>query len=471
MIIKIKVGYIMNKSSVVISFVVLLFAIFAYRFFNTHSDLKQAPSYVGSDSCKSCHEIQFQSLNQNTLHPKIFLPITSQSQILGDFDQNNPLVTFKKEDVTYVVGSKWEQVYMRMIDGEYYPFTAKWMVTTNKWVPYKVHKWKETPASIKCNGCHTTGYNPMTHGFKEFGVNCESCHGGGSLHVKHQEMSVNAECVACHNKPHVGDPDILVSTKSTVCGQCHSRGKSVVGVKDSNMTVFNFPLNYKIGGDINSTFVATTLKTDKKGKNWWGNGVSKNRHQEFADFSFSGHAKTLENLRNKKNPHGGETSDKCLTCHSQDYRSAKDEEKPTLKTAKEGITCVTCHEPHGMDRNVRGNVGANRCSECHVNILATTIHDKKKPQKHFPCPVEEVTCADCHMPRIVKTGGDFTIRSHAFRIIPPSASIEHKMPNSCQNSGCHSDKTYDEMNTVFKKEYPNFNYNALRKALEGEPIK
>ena len=453
-----------NKIAILLIFVVLVFS--WYRFSSVHSDTDSAPVYVGSDNCKSCHQTHFESWKHNTLHPNIFLPITDISQIVGDFEQNNPLVTFKKEDITHVVGSKWEQVYMRVIDGEYYPFTAKWMITAQKWVPYKVHNWKETPASTKCNGCHTTGYDAKTYDFKEYGVSCEACHGPGSKHEAHQKMVVDTECIACHSKPHDGEADIVVSQKSTVCGQCHSRGTSMMEALKGKKTSFNFPLDYKIGENISNSFVPSTVNNDKKGKNWWGNGVSKNRHQEFADFSFSGHSKSLENLRQKKNPHGGEKNDDCLQCHSQDYRSAKKGEKPTLKTAKLGITCVTCHEPHGIDRNIKGNVGAYKCGECHVNTYATMEHTDKQTQKHFPCPIDKVTCADCHMPRIVKTGGDFTIRSHAFQIIPPSASEEYDMPNSCQNSACHSDKSYSDMNKIFNENYPNYKKKTIKKALE-----
>lgn len=457
----------MNKRTLVLSLTLLILAFFAYRYFSVHSNVHEVPSYIGSQSCKSCHQTHFESWKHNTLHPKIFLPVSDMAQIVGDFDQNSSLVTFGKEEITHLVGSKWEQVYMRVIDGEYYPFTAKWMVTAQKWVPYKVHEWKQTPASTKCNGCHTTGYNAKTYEFNEFGVSCESCHGAGSLHVQHQHMVVDTECAVCHKTPHKGEADIIVSTKSTVCGQCHSRGQSTSKGIDGKTTAFNFPLEYKPGGFISDIFVPSTLNNDKKGKNWWGNGVSKNRHQEFADFSFSKHSKSLQNLREKKNPHGGEKNDDCLKCHSQDYRSAKEGEKPTLKTAKEGLTCVSCHEPHGIDRNIKGNVGANRCGECHVNTYATAKHTEKKLEIHFPCPVDKVICADCHMPRIVKTGGDFTIRSHAFQIIPPSASITYKMPNSCQNGGCHSDKSAEQMQSVFRRHYPDYKEKSLKDFLQA----
>jgi len=350
--------YIMSIVSVII-----LISIFLYI---NHAHLHKPPTYVGSSECQSCHQLQHTSF-ESTLHPVIFQPVSSLKQIVGDFDTPNNLVNFKKEDVEYIVGTKWEQVYMRIIDDDYYPFTAKWMITTQKWVPYKVHDWMKTPASQKCNGCHTTGYNKNDHSFNEFGVQCEACHGPASDHVAHTKMSANLECKVCHKEHQEFKRDIIVSQKSSVCGQCHSRGTTSILDDSGKKTVFNFPLEYVLGEEADKNFKQTSLKNDVKRKNWWGNGISKNRHQEYADFSFSGHAKALENLHTKKNPHGGVKNDQCLKCHSQDYRSAKDGEKPTLKTAKLGLTCITCHEPHGIDKQIRSQSSVDKvCAECHT---------------------------------------------------------------------------------------------------------
>lgn len=435
-------------------FVFLLFITFAYFLFDTHKEVKSTPTYVGMNKCASCHDIQLHSL-KNTLHPKIFRPVTSAEEILGDFLTPNPLVTFKKEDITYVIGSKWEQVYMRKIKDDYYVFPAKWMVTTQQWVPYKVHSWQKTPASIKCNGCHTTGYSKETHDFNEFGVRCEACHGPASQHVAHQKMNSYAECKICHTKHKTFDNDIIVSQKSAVCGQCHSRGTTTVLASNGKMTLFNFPLEYLPGHDLNKSFVPNSVKTDKKRVNWWGNGLSKNRHQEFADFSFSKHSKSLINLKTKHNPHGGKKDASCLKCHSEDYRSAKEGHRPTIESAKLGITCITCHEPHGIDKNIRSKKSINaKCAECH-------IFDIGKNQKHFPCPSSKASCVDCHMPLIGKTGGTYTIRSHAFKIVPPQATKKYNMPSSCQNGACHQDKSVEWAIKAYNDFYKDSNKKTL----------
>ncbi len=113
------------------------------------------------------------------------------------------------------------------------------------------------------------------------------------------------------------------------------------------------------------------------------------------------------------------------------------------------ITCVACHEPHGHDKERPGfGDGTTVCGGCHVKSMAVS------DESHFPCPIGAVSCADCHMPLIIKTGGFFSFRSHAFRIVPPQTSQGIKMPNSCQNGGCHEDRSLEWTIHSFNDFYP-----------------
>jgi len=439
------------KLIIIIFLIMLTIALYLHK-----DSLNQDPGlYIGSEKCQNCHQTQHSAWHE-TLHSKMFKPVENQEEILGDFDSHNPLVTFKKDAIDFVIGSQWEQVYARMIDGEYYPFTAKWLVLTQQWVPYKVKNWKETPLSIKCNGCHTTGFNPQTYEFSEFGIGCEACHGPGNLHVQNQAMKTSVQCSLCHtnNNKHIDKQDkkdIIVSYKSAVCGQCHSRGSQAVDNEHMKIK-FNFPVEYIPGNEMNAAFKPLTQNQDKKGQFWWGNGISKNRHQEYADFALSKPAKSLKNLKEKRSKSCGEPQSDCLQCHSTDYRMADNDNKPSLDEAKEGITCIACHEPHGIDQQyLRNSVGANKCEECHTDNLSRSTMKSGKP--HTPCPTGKVQCADCHMPKIVSTGGAFSLRSHAFKIIPPEATEKYQMPNSCQNGNCHKDKDLQWAKNAYRDYY------------------
>lgn len=420
-----------------------------------HRNIKEQASYLTSESCAACHIENYQSWRDQTLHPIMFHPVESPEDIQGDFESKDPVVTFKKDEIEFVIGNKWEQVYARIIDGEYYPFTAKWLITTQQWVPYKVNDWKETPLSTKCNGCHTTGFNPDTYEFSEFGIGCEACHGAGSKHVQQKRAFEEKVCQTCHRDSGKDtDHSIILSYKSSVCGQCHSRGQQV-NDSEHMQTSFNFPLQYKPGDDLPEGYTPLTKEQDKKGKHWWGIGLSRNRHQEFADFSVSKHSRSLELLKSKHTDMGVELKDDCLKCHSADYRLADEQDRPTVETAKMGLSCVVCHEPHGKDRKAGSMyIGPERCGLCHVDSMDIKAAERGKP--HTPHPPSVASCADCHMPYIVQSGGAFPIRSHAFKIVPPQATEEIGIPNSCQNGGCHDDKSVEWAINQFDQYYPEF---------------
>ncbi len=444
------------KRRFIIKFLIVVAIIAVGYFFYVHRQNDEQAYYVSSEECADCHENYYRSWREQTLHPIMFRPVESEEDIQGDFSADNPIVNFKKEDIEFVIGNKWEQVYARMIDGEYYPLTAKWLITTQQWIPYKVNSWKDTPLSTKCNGCHTTGFNPDTYEFNEFGIGCEACHGPGSKHVLAKRKMAEADCVLCHARDEI-KPDehhIIKSFKNSVCGQCHSRGNQV---NDSEhlQTSFRFPLKYKPGDELPVNYLPVTQEQDKKGKYWWKMGVSKNRHQEFADFSVSKHNRALEFLKSKHTDMRGELTDQCLLCHSADYRLANEADKPTLETAKMGLSCVVCHEPHGMDRKSGSlKIGAERCGLCHADSISIKAAETGRP--HTPCPPSASSCADCHMPYIVQSGGAFPIRSHAFRIVPPKATEEIGIPNSCQNGGCHENQSLAWAKQAFDLHYPDF---------------
>lgn len=390
----------------------------------------------------------------------MFRPVSQPTDILGDFSKPDPAVTFAKDEIQFVVGNKWEQVYVRVIDGEYYPLPAKWMVLQQKWVPYKVKDWKETPMTKQCNGCHVTGFDPATGQFAEFGIGCEACHGPGSRHVANRRMTQSGECTLCHDRMEPVSPaqgkDIVRTVAPSVCGQCHSRGKnSETGVIPAGS--FDFPVYNKPGEDLSGSFRQKLSGNDTEKKFWWGYGISKDRHQEYADWGNSRHAKALTSLQENEGPRGpscskGARNDACMTCHSADYHLGKEGAKPTLETAKHGVTCVSCHEPHGLDQQAHDETGS-KCGNCHLANFAGRSGEPAR-QPHAPCPAGKVGCSDCHMPRTVKTGGFYSLRSHAFRIVPPQASRAEAVPNSCQNGGCHEGNSLDWAIDQFDRHYP-----------------
>ncbi len=436
--------------------IVILGAVILYM----HRGFGGESRYVTSQECRSCHERHYDGWKL-TLHPKMFRPAGDPGEIVGDFDILPAELSFKKEDVEYIVGNKWEQVYAKMVDGEYYQLPAKWYITTKRWVPIKKHD--KVKMSLKCNGCHTTGFNPETFEFAEFGIGCEACHGPGSRHISSRKKTSGEVCAWCHGKGGGEEMDIITSVSSTVCGQCHNRGTNKDQAEEA-AGKFNFPLGFIPGDDLDKSFAPMKKESDKKGKYWWGNGISKNRHQEYMDWQKSKHSKALKLMQEEYSEERGKKDDRCLRCHSADYRFAPPDDKPTLETARYGVTCVSCHDPHGFDRLVPRHTalsgyGTEKCGGCHIDSMTFKTAEKERP--HYPCPPTKVSCADCHMPYIVTSGGAFSIRSHAFKIINPADTVKFGTPNTCQNGSCHQDRTVEWAAREFKKSYPLFKEVSL----------
>jgi len=100
------------------------------------------------------------------------------------------------------------------------------------------------------------------------------------------------------------------------------------------------------------------------------------------------------------------------------------------------VTCVQCHvAPHDVeiDRNPQLRPDANAlCTRCHGEIgKAVTAHT------HHAQSSAGSSCVECHMPRTVLSI-KAQIRDHSMSIPVPENTIEHGIPNACNE--CHKDR-------------------------------
>jgi predicted CXXCH cytochrome family protein len=109
--------------------------------------------------------------------------------------------------------------------------------------PIFQRNWAEVGSQFTCLECHTTGFNATTRTYAFEGVTCESCHGPFVYGHPEADMPITPDhelCATCHTtttnewlaSPHANriecqgchDPhaqDILASTSSELCGNCH----------------------------------------------------------------------------------------------------------------------------------------------------------------------------------------------------------------------------------------------------------
>jgi hypothetical protein len=305
-----------------------------------------------------------------------------------------------------------------------------------------------------CAGCHTTGirsyakvqgewvmtpyfatlYNVDDPSYFDYNgdgnvemvnIGCESCHGPGGNHILGN-----------------GDPTKIVNpAKLTaqgqldVCGQCHSRLKSL-----PNKT-FSFPYNDQtmtawIPGTDMSTFYADP------GTSYWPDGKTpKSTHMEFIAVQSSIHfTNPFEKLV-------------CNECHAAHLATGAGQIVPTrlngtaqIATKSEDNTlCLSCHATHGPFAAVTVAMVQNYAQNVDAVGKAVAAH------AHHPYAPERLMglsrCIECHMPLAGTTPGnatgDYTVRSHYFQATPPELTLKYQsaggMPNACGVS-CHQSK-------------------------------
>jgi predicted CXXCH cytochrome family protein len=354
-------------------------------------------SYVGSSACARCHAPIYDRWKQTRMANVVRDPKEHPDAIIPDFSQPNPLVTFRKDQIAFVYGSKWKQRYFTKVGDDYFPLGAQWDVTHRQWRPYNVAMGTDwwtafyppensgRPTGPTCDGCHSVNYNVKTRTVTEWNVGCEKCHGPGSDHVARpaRDTIVN---------PSRLDPIGAVN----VCLQCHSQGRPLVNPVEGRY--YDWPVGFRVGLNL---------------RDFWQLEEFKPGETTFTHFP--------DGTAHKNRMQGNDFTQSVMYTH--------------------GVTCSSCHDVHGTRHN------ADLVKP--VSAVCLTCHGPRSPNGPHTATIEQHThhragstgseCVSCHMPAIEQTIGDVMVRSHTFRFIPPSMTESSKIPNPC--TSCHKDKS------------------------------
>src|SRR5277367_1229559 len=88
-----------------------------------------AANYTGSAACQRCHAEVYNRWKNTRMANVIRDPKDHPEAILPDLTKKDPLVTFTKDDIAFVYGSKWKQRYFTKKGDDYYPLGAQWDVS------------------------------------------------------------------------------------------------------------------------------------------------------------------------------------------------------------------------------------------------------------------------------------------------------------------------------------------------------
>ena len=424
--------------------------------------------YVGSTTCKSCHEPQYEEWRA-TWHSKMER-WPSPDTIVGDF--NDRVVTYKnvkvkgkdgktvklrlsvkafqkggmyfftvldkddpKNDQTFeiakVLGGKWDQHYEIRVGDNYLPTPLRWSVENGDWLAtsYNPQYWVKddgTPdgrprkldelpkyrfAEAKCANCHNTGYDFV----KDAASGVWKAKGNGELSIA---------CEKCHGP---GSRHLEEAKKAEKSGKVLKAGASTIvhPLKDLNplqqtqicaqchgrntnkkIKEIAFPLHF-LPGDMDMT---------DRSMFWSYSGTHKKKQYKY--FWPNDWAK-----RNRqqwqdftKSTHFNTAGMSCLTCHT--FHGKWEGAQLRMKPEK---LCVSCHSENGYARRPNAEMYAGS-----------------------PMEKAGVRCVDCHMAKIgyrsnktAKKPHPWDVTSHTFMVATPILQLISGVRSACV--ACHGE--------------------------------
>jgi formate-dependent nitrite reductase cytochrome c552 subunit len=355
-------------------------------------------TFVGSETCKRCHERTYLEW-KTSLHSRMMRDVKLEPLAnIGDFVSSSDVRTFTKEEVDYTLGSQWKQQYLKKEGENLIVLPAQYNMFTGQWKAYLPDEPGKRDWFNECSGCHATGVDPEKKTFVEMGIACEACHGPGRNHV---------EAV-----PGFEIPTIIQASRLTpalaaqICGSCHTRGRDKTGEHA-------YPVEYQIHkgvGNIRLYFDEVDPKKDSI--YFWPSGESRYSNQQYLDWKQSEHA-------------------------------------------KEGVTCITCHDVH-RSRSFLQAVGEVPNPLVIIRSKTRLFEDRLCKSCHTTPQYRSVhrihtfgSCVRCHMPKVASIGEAGDAHSHTFRFMFPQASLKaggvDKQPNACNSCHHHKDTPTEDM--------------------------
>ncbi len=362
--------------------------------------------FVGSGACSSCHAQIYDRGKRTRMANVIRDPREHPDAIAPDLGKPDPLLTFTRDDIAFVYGSKWKQRYFQKIGDSYYPLPAQWDFTHRIWRPYFVDStmdwWarfypadnRQRPTGPLCDGCHSVNYDIRSKHVTEWNVGCERCHGPGSEHAQNPRQR-NIVNPARLDYVHAND----------VCISCHSQGRPPDNPIDGRY--YDWPVGYQAGKDLDRYWMLEQHRPGQQSFTHFADGTAHKNRMQGNDF--------VQSLMYTR-----------------------------------GVTCFSCHQVHGSDNDAMLSKPADRvCLDCHGPNAQNGPHAPSiEAHTHHRLTSAGSNCVACHMPKIEQTIADVNVHAHTFKFITASRTEALGVPNPC--GICHSDRSTAWITTVLK---------------------
>ena len=362
--------------------------------------------YAGSKACAECH-VTYYDTWKDSAHNKMIRPAIfsgPNKNVQADFSIADPNRPCEMKDVKWVIGHRWKQRFIGVVNGEEVVFPGQWSIKDKKWQSYtaksdwwypKHPDWKTRSNFNLCAGCHSTGVDPKAKSWTEQNITCESCHGPGKAHSAKPTVQ------------NIVNPSRLSTERSMdVCLSCHQAGKP-------DAEEFAWPVGFLPGQKLADYWHGFEPEAGKQTAEFWQNGTA---HKDRVQGNTFNHSKM----------HGaGIQCSNCHDSHGSKFTSM------TLKSPSTNALCNSCHGPGKQ-----------------VGPDYKTITD----HTHHAVSSTGSQCINCHMPKTGENSVGAESRDHTFNFVSPLVSVGKTTPNSCNL--CHADKTPEWALEQVQKWYP-----------------
>lgn len=408
-----------------------------------------AASYVGADTCASCHAAET-SLWRGS-HHDLAMQHAGESAVLGDFDNT----TFEKDGVTTTFFRDGDAFVIRTDgpDGSLQDFPVRFTFGVDPLQQYLVDlpggrlqavsiAWDSRPVEA--------GGQRWFHLYPD-----ETIPAGDELHWTGRLQNWNTMCADCHSTNLVRDYDLATDTFNTTwseinvaCESCHGPGSLHV---DWAKKAEGWEAIERLG-------LAVALD-ERKDAAWildpdTGNSrrdpprttmreidtcaVCHSRRGPVAASAIPGHP-IGDSYRVVTLDEGLYFADGQIRDEVYEYGSFLQS-----RMFHEGVTCSDCHEPHSLELRFEKN---GVCTQCHsVEKFDTPDHHRHAMN------TKGAECVSCHMAERTYMVVD-PRRDHGFRIPRPDISAALGTPNAC--NACHDDESPDWAAAQIASWHPN----------------
>lgn len=387
-----------------------------------YADLDTNVHYVGMTECRTCHQSIYEtfirtgmglSINQASkqkssakfdehalVYDKFkdfyYKPFWKNDSLeILEFRLNKGDTVYQRiEKISYIIGSgQHTNSHIYNVNGYLYQAPLTFYTQQGKWdLPPGFENGNNSRFNriigLECLSCHN-GYPEIIPGsenkyaFVPNGIDCERCHGPGSRHVTEKKAGKIVDVSKEIDYSIVNPAKLPIDLQFDVCQRCHIQGNAVLR---EGKSFYDFKPGMKLSDVMNVFMPVYSGRTD--------------------EHIMASHAERLK-------------QSKCFIKTTEKI-NGEGKFNLALKPYEEGLTCVTCHNPHVSRLETPKESFNNSCVNCHA------VGKKKKcSEKENVLRNNNNNCVGCHMPEN-KTADIPHVRIHDHRIMIPVSEEEKK---------------------------------------------